>query len=341
MSSKILKYKADYRTFAFVAIYYLAAYLCLLNTQAIYTNGGVLGIFFLCAFVCVMSFICAVAVHNTIHCPIFYDKTHNKLFQYVLSLAYGYSVSSYVPGHNFSHHKEVQTAKDGMRTTKLRFKWNFLNQLLFFFFVTSAILTAEKRWTQKMKNVKKEWYNQWLTEMILVHGVKIGTLFVDPIGSILFIWIPHVYAAWGIVSTNMWQHDGCDVDHKYNHSRTFTGPLLNFLTMNNGYHGAHHDRPSLHWSLLPAYHEENIAPYIHPNLNQKSLFIYLWKANIYPGKRLNYDGTPFILPPAVDDIDWVADVMVSDKKHAFDFGAESATVNQILNTTEQTLQDAS
>ena len=149
MSSKILKYKADYRTFTFVAIYYLAAYLCLLNTQNIYTQWGLLGIVSLCAFVCVMSFICAVAVHNTIHCPIFYNRTHNKLFQYISKSCYGYSVSSYVPGHNFSHHKEVQTPKDGMRTTKLRFKWNFLNQLLFFFYVTGAILSAEKKWTQR------------------------------------------------------------------------------------------------------------------------------------------------------------------------------------------------
>ena len=36
-----------------------------------------------------------------------------------------------------------------------------------------------------------------------------------------------------------------------NHARNFTGPLLNFLALNNGYHGMHHEEPGMRWSLLP------------------------------------------------------------------------------------------
>ena len=41
-------------------------------------------------------------------------------------------VSNYVPGHNLSHHRHMQGRRDVMRTTKLRFKWHFLNGALFF-----------------------------------------------------------------------------------------------------------------------------------------------------------------------------------------------------------------
>ncbi len=334
MSSSILRYKADYRTFVFVAMYFVIAYggfITYILSPAWLTTPIIVA---WCILTCLSSFACAVIVHNTIHCPIFYKKSHNKLFQFVLSLAYGYSVSAYVPGHNFSHHKEVQTAKDNMRTSKLRFKWHLLNQLLFFFVVTPDLLKAEKKFVAKMKTDKRDWYKLWRAEMILVHIVRIGLLFINFPAAVLFIWIPHLYAAWGVVGTNLWQHDGCDQSHKYNHTRSFHGPILNYFLFNNGYHGAHHDRPSMHWSLLPAYHEKNIAPYIHPNLNQRNMFTYLVKAYIYPGKRVNYDGSAYVLEDLVPDEDWVEELSVTDKAHQYDFGAEVGSVDDILQTTE-------
>lgn len=45
----------------------------------------------------------------------------------ILTLSYGHPSSSYVPGHNLSHHKYTQTTKDFMRTSKVKYRWNFLN----------------------------------------------------------------------------------------------------------------------------------------------------------------------------------------------------------------------
>jgi hypothetical protein len=128
---------------------------------------------------------------------------------------------------------------------------------------------------------------------------------------VLFILIPHQYAAWGIVGTNYFQHDGCDENHPYNHSRNFTGSFLNWMLFNNGYHGAHHIKPNLHWSLLPEFHEEKIRPFIHPNLDKESLLSYLVETHIYPAKRLDYLGNPIVLQPAVKDEDWVNAVNIS------------------------------
>jgi len=70
-------------------------------------------------------------------------------------------------------------------------------------------------------------------------------------------------------------------------------------------------KPGLHWSLLPAYHEEHLAPYVHPNLNRVSLTKYLFETHIYPAKRLDYLGNPIVLPAKVKDEDWVNAVNVS------------------------------
>ena len=240
----------------------------------------------------------------------------NQIIQVVLSFCYGHSVSAYVPGHNLSHHKYTQTDKDSIRTSKARFKWNLLNQLFFFYLMSGDILAGEMRFAKKMKKERPEWYRQYMFEMILINAVKIGLLILDWKTFVLFVLIPHQYAAWGIVGTNYWQHEGCDENHAYNHSRCFRGKLLGFFAFNNGYHGAHHDHPTMHWSLLPEYHEKYITPNLHPNLNQDNLFTYCWKAYIYPGKRLDYLGNPVVLPAKTKDVDWVADIPIGDNSSA-------------------------
>jgi hypothetical protein len=64
-------------------------------------------------------------------------------------------------------------------------------------------------------------------------------------------------------------------------------------------------QPGLHWSLTPAAHAQRVSPTIHPALEQKSLFVYLVKAFIYPGRRVRFDGTPVVIEGEGPDLDWV------------------------------------
>lgn len=307
----MLKYKADRRTLVAVALYYAG------------TAGGWLlwpqlgwpaRIGFVVAS-CLLSFTCAVIVHNTIHHPIFKSRWMNKVFQVVLSFTYGHSVSAYVPGHNFSHHQHTQGPKDRIRTDKMRFRLNILNQLFFFFRMAPGIVRDENLFAFRMRKENPRWFAQYVFEMLAVTGVKVGLLIYDWPRTLAMLWLPHLYAAWGIVGTNFWQHDGCDEHHKYNHSRSFTSPFLNYIAFNNGYHGAHHDHPGMHWSLLPEYHREHIAPYIHPNLNRVSLLRYLWETHIIPGKRVDYLGNALVLPAVRADEDWVDEADIVSNRY--------------------------
>ena len=311
----MLKYKADRRTLVAVALYFAATILAWLYFPE---NWGLR--FLVIALLCTLSFVCAVIIHNTIHHPIFNARWMNKVFQVVLSFTYGHSVSAYVPGHNFSHHQHTQTDLDRIRTDKMRFKWNLLNQLFFFFRMAPGIMRDENVFAKRMMTENPRWFFQYVFEMVLVQGVKFGLLFYDWQLALMLVFIPHVYAAWGIVGTNFWQHDGCDEHHEFNHSRNFIGGVINYIAFNNGYHGAHHDNPHMHWSLLPAYHKENIHGKIHPNLEQTNLFTYLWKTCIWPAKRLDYLGKPVVLPPEKEDADWVPTADV--KRYAKHLGVE-------------------
>lgn len=309
-----LRYTEDVRTLLFIGTYFLLIILAWNFKQ----QPWYIWVLFSCL-LCMWSFFCATIVHNTIHSPVFRKKSWNKLFQIVLSLTYGHPVSAYVPGHNFSHHRFTQTPLDSIRTQKARFRWNFLNQLLFFYLMVPAILRSERKFIRRMRSERPKWFRQYIIESIVLNSFRVGLLVLDWRAFICFILIPHQYAAWGIVGTNYWQHEGCDETHPYNHSRNFTGNWLNFFAFNNGYHGIHHLRPGLHWSLLPEAHRRFIAPHIHPNLEQKNLLNYIWKAYVYPGKRVDYLGNPVVLSPPQPDLDWVDQIPIS--KYESDLGA--------------------
>jgi hypothetical protein len=44
---------------------------------------------------------------------------------------------------------------------------------------------------------------------------------------------------------------------------------------------------------------------MHPNLDQSSIVGYMWRAFIWPGKRLRYDGEPVVLPEEGPDEEWI------------------------------------
>jgi fatty acid desaturase len=295
----MLRYRADLRTLGF-----LVAYAALVVCQWILAPSGLLGVA-LIVLTCVLSWICAVIAHNTVHSPLFEQRWLNKVFQVWVSLSYGFPISDYVPGHNLSHHRFTQQREDVMRTTRVNFSWNLLNFLLFMPAVTPSILRGNAQFKRVMGARATPWKRQLLIEGIIVWAVKIGCLILDWQKALLYIVIPHLFANWGIVSVNFVQHDGCDPDHSVNHSRNFVGKFFNWWTLNNGYHTIHHAIPGKHWSLLPEAHAERVAPFIHPALDQPSLFRYVFRTVIYPGKRVRYDGTPFVITGEGPDREWI------------------------------------
>jgi fatty acid desaturase len=292
----IFRFPEDRRTVVFVAAYgALASYGWFATPKNPWLLAG------LVVLTSISSWIIAVITHNVIHCPVFHSRALNRLFQIWLSLSYGWPVSEYLPGHNLSHHRHLQKAADYMRTTKVRSQWNLVNLILFVPTVAGTVFKLNMAFTARVRHTRPAYFRQLLLEAACVWTVKLSLLAIDWRKALLFVIIPHVFAVWGITAVNYTQHDGCDEDHPYNHSRNFVGRVFNWFTFNNGFHGIHHDRPGLHWSLLRKFHMEKIHGHIDPRLEQPSFFWYLFKTFIFPGRRKTFDGKPYDPPALVDD----------------------------------------
>jgi fatty acid desaturase len=296
----VLRNRADLRTLAFIATYFVA-----LAAAWSLPLARPLTVLVAVAFLCWISWINAVITHNVVHVPMWRSTALNRATRVVLSLTYGFPVSEYIPGHNLSHHRYVQARRDVMRTSKVAHKWNLLNVLTFFFAVAFDVGRANGRYVEFAKGRRADWYRERQVQMLVTWGVKVVLLLVDWKKALLFVGVPHLAAVWGITTVNFLQHDGCDPDHSYNHSRNFVGTIFNWFHFNNGFHGMHHMEPGLHWSLLPAKHAEIIAPHIHPELDRKSLAVYLVKTFVLETRRLRYDGELVVLLNEGADEDWI------------------------------------
>ncbi len=269
-----------------------------------------------------VSWLNAVITHNVVHCPVWKNRTLNKLTQIALSLTYGFAVSDYIPGHNLSHHRYTQTRKDVMRTSKVQYRWHVVNLVMFFFFVGFDVVTANGKYAKHAKGRAEKWHRQRWIEPAVTMSAKVALLALDWRKGILFVLIPHLWAVWGITTVNLLQHDGAEGDHPYNHSRNFVGRFFNWWTFNNGFHGMHHMEPGLHWSLLRAAHEQKLEPFIDPRLDEPSLAIFLFRTFLWPGKRRMFDGRPMTFIEEGPDADWIGGDVIQNPADAEPSAAE-------------------
>jgi fatty acid desaturase len=234
---------------------------------------------------CYLALAAGVIAHNHNHCPTFANRRLNRAFGNWLSLFYGYPTFAWVPTHNLNHHRYVNRAGDATIT------WRHTNRhtlpvALSYFFVSSYWQSDPIRtYIRKARIHDRTLYRRIMFQYALwaataaallalalaVHGVRLG----------LAVWLlvsvgPAVFALWTIMLFNYEQHVHADPWSDHNHSRSWTSPVLNFFLFNNGFHAAHHEFPSSHWSEMPARHAA-LAPQIHPDLVERSLAWYFVK----------------------------------------------------------------
>jgi fatty acid desaturase len=272
MSTPLLRERADGRQLLIVGIYF--ALLAAMYFVPACRNLPCL------ALACLFSFFTMTVNHNILHLGIFRSRTLNRAFRMVLSFAALFPVSSVIPSHNLVHHQFGDGEQlDWADPSHVRFKWNLLNLIHFPNVVGPITFAGINRWARV--EGRGDYRKQSRNESIFAFGLTAALMANDFWVTLFFILIPQLCGARWFLRINLIQHDGADTKSEWNHSRNFTGRLLNFFMVNAGYHTIHHNRAGLHWAALPKAHAAEVAARIDPSLVEPSMAGYLLRTYVF------------------------------------------------------------
>lgn len=236
------------------------------------------------ALACLLSFLNAVVIHNHLHRGVFRSHRLNMIWRCVLSFGALYPASANVPSHNLVHHHFADDGKpDWVDPSIVRFRWNLLNLLHFPNIAGPNTFAGVGRWAAVCR--QPGFVRQYATELVVAFGLTGAAMLYDFWGALLFVALPQLYGARGILRINLIQHDAADTGSEWNHSRNFVGRWFNWIMCNNGYHTIHHNRAGLHWSELAEAHAREAAPRIDPRLDEPSMVLYLLRTYVLHAGR--------------------------------------------------------
>jgi fatty acid desaturase len=263
-----LRYTADLRTLAF-----LVAFNVLLAVQWLNIVRNAL----LLVATYILAVVALVIKHNHMHSPTFRSPVWNSAFELWLSVLTAHPSSGIITSHNLLHHGKNNTNADFVRCSLVRYRSNLLNLLAFFFASVAAMYRNRPADLDNWRQSRPGLYRQAIAERILVWVLILLLAVFDWRSTLKYCAGPWLFGQWFLVTINLLQHQDCAFESRFNHSRNITGRFANWLLLNNGYHSAHHMFPSAHWSKLPTIHERVIAPQLNPVLNERSLWLCVWR----------------------------------------------------------------
>lgn len=232
---------------------------------------------FLPAFLFMTFFVvtCTLINHNHRHHQIFSSSPLNEILNAIISLCIGAPSTRLHLVHHYNHHLHYPSHDDWSHfETNARGK-GFVRIVTYFI---NATRTMTKNRDQL---VKTEHHRRALrNEKILLYAFSAAALWWNWKVFAFFIFPAWFLGLFLLLTSNLLNHDYCDVKDEINHSRDFLNGMENWFFCNNGYHTAHHLNPHLHWEELPRFHQENVAPRKKKEYTSGSFFIFLLKYSL-------------------------------------------------------------
>lgn len=211
-------------------------------------------------------------VHNHVHVNIFKVTALNVLYDYWLTIFYGYAVFAWISTHNKNHHVYNNREGDFAPSYIVSEKNNL------FTFLSYPAVSGSVQQKVNFDYLKHLWHSDrqrclyYISQFVVLLAVTIGALVIDWKKGLLYVVVPQQISLNMVLLFNYLQHIQCDEESKFNHSRNIVSPVMNFFMFNNGYHTVHHQKPLAHWSELKDLHAK-IAHRMDPRLSERS---FVW-----------------------------------------------------------------
>lgn len=185
--------------------------------------------------------------HNHHHVPTFLKAWLNRPYEVVLFLETGVVPYAWTLHHNLGHHRDYLDQEkdpanwrlpDGHVMSRIRYD------------VVGALRIYPEVW--KIGRRHPELFRRfklWASISLAVLGLF---LVLDPIKALILFVAPMPIMYLGLMDNTYMQHSDLDTSSELTASRNTTSRFYNLISWNLGYHTAHHMKPHVHWSRLPA-----------------------------------------------------------------------------------------
>jgi len=192
--------------------------------------------------------------HAQGHLTIFRSAALNAIYDQILALASGHTTAVWELQHSLGHHLQYLDARRDVagaeRFALARRGPQLARRLVFMVFADA--LTVPDAWAIAAQFPAKRRRLRvrlaWQTAAQL--AVLAALLAIDPVVALAAFVIPNIVLRWLVGWIAFAQHDGVPATDTYSGAMNHFG-FLSRLLLNVGHHTAHHEKPTLHWSLLP------------------------------------------------------------------------------------------
>jgi fatty acid desaturase len=241
---EIFRYGADRRPIALIGLFFVLN----LAIWAFVDSPLVHAVWLLLAFV-PRGGICAFNHHHQ-HLPVFRYAVPNRLLDLVYGLQTGMTSHGWVLHHSLGHHVHyLDQAKDESRWR--RDDGSRMHEIEYGLVVG---VTAYPRMLQVARRFPR--YLRVFVVMTVLTLAIVAVLFaLRPVPTVFAFVLPMVFMLFHTAWATYTHHAGKKTSSHFVASNNILHRGYNVLTGNLGYHTAHHLRPGVHWSELPALHD--------------------------------------------------------------------------------------
>jgi fatty acid desaturase len=192
------------------------------------------------------------AQHNHGHLPVFRFQVLNLVYDALLAQCTGYATALWELHHVRGHHRHFLTPELDVARIIDRRTGRTMSRWYYAFRGNLTILRDSIRiaWGEH-RSGRKSLLPKLTVELAIQAVLTVALAVWNPWMALLFFIIPNLMMSWFVWWESYPHHHGVPLTHAYDASVTITHRFFNWQTFNIGHHTAHHEKPTLHWSLLP------------------------------------------------------------------------------------------
>jgi hypothetical protein len=197
--------------------------------------------------------IAPVHQHCHAHYSVFRHRVIDRTYDTILMLAAGNTTAVWELQHVRGHH-QAYLGRTHDPANNARFGGGRLA-----FTILGDAMSITDSW--RLGNPRQRARLVW--QIALQLAALVAAFAIDPILALAFVIVPWLLLRWAVFWFSYAQHDSVPMTDVYSGSVTHFNGVTNRLYLNVGHHTAHHEKPTLHWTLLPA-RTAQIIERIHP-----------------------------------------------------------------------------